>query len=365
MNLIMDVNLLNLPGQSNIDRLRSVVITRANEENQTEENLTKAANDLYLAPFATKEKIEAFFKNDKVAYKLLMSELSTNNKTEDFYKVMHNMTKQPSFFDFIKYDKKNYYDFFNEKTEFNEAFDLDNETFKDLMNFITRICYDGHGKGEILLNLLFENTVLDPYTDLYVDGKRVELKCSIGKTNGGMLKGNKQINHPRIILETIKDCLKDDIDVSILNDCTTSGIRGFNNIVNILRENEVADKLIIDAIATGVFSQFFDMKNFNQYMMFINRIMFSPDILGEQLYRLHGVCAMINYKLVCKWDYFVCLDAESGKYFIIDIPKVESIDDISWKDYKSIYENKDIIFRAGPSTTAKDERGYVSTIYCV
>lgn len=361
----MDVNLLNLPGESNMDRLRSVVITRANDENQTEENLTKAANDLYLVPFGTKEKIEAFFKNDKVAYKLLMSELSSNNKTEDFYTVMHNMTKQPSFTDFINYKNKNYYDFFVEKTEFGEVYNLDETSFIMLMDFITRICYDGHGKGEILLNLLFENTVLDPYTDLYVDGKRVELKCSIGKKNGGMLKGNKQINHPRIILETIKDCLKDDIDVSILDGCTTSGIRGFNNIVKILREKGVDDRLIINAIATGVFSQFFDMKNFNQYMMFINRIKFNSETLGEQLYRLHGVCAMINYKLVCKWDYFVCLDAESGKYFVIDIPKVEIIEDVSWKDYKAIYDDEDIIFRAGPDTYADDERGYVSKIYCV
>ena len=361
----MEEKVLNLPGQSNIEQLRSVVISRANDENQTEENLTKAANDLYLAPFSTKEKIEAFFKNDKVAYKLLMSELSSNNLTEDFYKVMHNMTKQASFSDFIKYTNKNYYDFFIEKSEFNEQFDLDDTSFRNLMNFITRISYDGHGKGEILLNLLFNNTVLDNYTDLYVDGKRVELKCGIGKTNGGMLKGNKQINHPRIILQTIKDCLKNDIDVSILDDCTTSGIKGFNNIVNILKENNVDDRLIIDSIATGVFSQFFDMNNFNQYMMFINRIKFNSDTLGEQLYRLHGVCAMINYKLVCKWDYFVCLDAESGKYFIIDIPKVDNINDISWKDYKVIYDNNDIIFRAGPSTTAKDERGYVSTVYCV
>ena len=354
-----------VPGQSNKERLRSVVIERANQENQTEENLTRAANDLYIAPFSTKEKIEAFFKNDKVAYKLLISELSSNNKTEDFFEIMNHISKQALFSDFINYEKKNYYDFFISKTEFNESFVLDDKTFKDLMQFISKICYDGHGKGEILLNLFFDNTVLHPYTDLYVDGKRVEIKCSFGKTNGGMLKGNKQINHPKIILETIKDCLKNDIDISILDECTTSGIKGFNNIVNILLAAEVDDKLIIDAVSTGVFSQFFEMKNFNQYMMFVNRIKFNHDTLGEQLYRLHGVCAMINYKLTCKWDYFVCLDAESGKYFIIDIPKVDDIDDISWKDYKAIYDNEEIIFRAGPSTTAKDERGYVSTIYCV
>jgi len=361
----MEKNVLNLPGQSNIEELRSVVITRANDENQTEENLTKAANDLYLAPFTTKEKIEAFFKNDKTAYKLLISELSSNNLIEDFYTIIHNIKTQASFKDFITYKDKNYYQFFVEKTEFNKDFTLDETKFKNLMNFISRICYDGHGKCEILFNLLFNNTTLISDKDLYVDNNHVELKSSIGKISGGLIKGNKQINHPMIILNTIKDCLKEDINVSVLDDCTTSGINGFKNIVNILRENNIEDRMIIDSVAMGIFLQFFNMKNFNQFMMFINRIKFDKEKLAEQLFRLHGVCAIINYKITCKWEYLCVCDVDSGKYLIIDVPKVENIDDISWKDYKVLYDNEDIYFRNGPATMARDERGYVSSIYCV
>jgi len=354
-----------LSGESNIEQLRSVVITRAQDKDQTEENLTKAANDLYIAPFATKEKIEAFYKNDKTPYKLLMSELAANNLTEDFYNIMHNIKSQASFIDFINYEPKNYYQFFIEKTEFIDGFIVDPEKFKKLMYCISCISYDGHGKTEILFNLLFDKTTLVNNMDLFIDGIHIELKGSSGKTNGGMLKSNKQINHPKIIMNTIKECLKNDIDEYDLDGTTTSGPLGFKKIVKILKEHNIDNRVIITALATGIFSQFFDSKWFNQFMMFVNLIDFKEETLAEQLYRLHGVCAIISYKLVDKWQYLCVNDVESGKYLIIDIPKGESIENISWRDYKALYDDINIIFRGGPSTTANDERSYVSQIYCV
>ena len=354
-----------LSGGSNLDELRSEVITRANDRNQTEENLIKAKNDLYLAPFSTKEKIEAFFKNDMVAYELLISKLAANNLTESFYNIMHHIKKLPDFDEFITYEPKNYYQFFIEKTEFIDGYIVNPDEFKFLLQFISMISYDGHGKTEIAFNLFFDKTTLLNHKDLYVNGKHIELKSSYGKSNGGMIKSSKQINHPKIIIDTIKDCLKNDIDPNILNDVTTSGIKGFNNLVNILRENNVSDKFIITAVANSIFSQFFDLIHFNQFMMFVNLINWNEEKLAEQLYRLHGVCAIISYKIVDKWDYLCVSDVESGKYLIIDIPQGQKIEDISWKDYKILYNNENIIFRGGPSTTAKDERSYVSTIYCV
>ena len=354
-----------LSGESDIEQLRSEVINRAQDENQTEENLIKAKNDLYLAPFSTKEKIEAFFKNDSVAYELLISKLAANNLTESFYNIMHHIKQLPDFEDFINYEPKDYYSFFINKTEFVDGFVVNPYEFENLIRFISMISYDGHGKTEIAFNLFFDKTTLLNHTDLYVNGKHGELKASYGKYNGGMIKSSKQINHPRIIIETIKNCLKNDIDPNILNDVTTSGIKGFNNLVNILRENNISDKFIITAVANGIFSQFFDFTWLNQFMMFVNLIDWNEDTLAEQLYRLHGVCAIISYKIVDKWDYLCVSDVESGKYLIIDIPQGQTMEDISWRDYKMLYDNKDIIFRGGPSTTAKDERSYVSTIYCV
>jgi len=353
-----------VPGQSKFEKLQSEVVELVYHPEQTEENLIGAKNRLFIAPFETKEKIEAFFKNDIVAYKLLISELESNDLKSIFYEIMHNIETLPSFSDFIKYDGS-MYDFILENTVFNNNFEVNEVKFYELMKFICLICYDGHGKSEILLNLFLNNTTLLSRRDLYVDDIHVELKCSKGNISGGMIKGAKQVSHPRIILETIKDCLKDDIDISILDNATTSGIRGFIDIVNVLRENNVDDELIVYSISNGLFSQFFDLKDNLQFNMFIRHIKFNYDELASQLYRIHGVLAIISYQLSDNWKYLCVCDAISGKYTIIEALDIKDIKDVNWKDFMKLYNNDKIIFKNGPSTTAKDERGYVSTIYCV
>lgn len=353
-----------VPGQSKFEKLQSEVVELVYHPEQTEENLIGAKNRLFIAPFETKEKIEAFFKNDIVAYKLLISELESNDLKSVFYEIMHNIKTLPSFSDFIKYDGS-MYDFILENTIFNNDFKVNEIKFYELMKFICLICYDGHGKSEILLNLFLNNTTLLSRRDLYVDDIHVELKCSKGNISGGMIKGAKQVSHPRIILETIKDCLKDDVDISILDNSTTSGIRGFIDIVNVLRENNVDDELIIYSISNGLFSQFFDLKDNLQFNMFIRHIKFNHDELASQLYRIHGVLAIISYQLSDNWKYLCVCDAISGKYTIIEALDIKDIKDVNWKDFMKLYNNDKIIFKNGPSTTAKDERGYVSTIYCV
>ena len=159
--------------------------------------------------------------------------------------------------------------------------------------------------------------------------------------------------------------MKDDVDISILDNSTTSGIRGFIDIVNVLRENNVDDELIIYSISNGLFSQFFDLKDNLQFNMFIRHIKFNHDELASQLHRIHGVLAIISYQLSDNWKYLCVCDAISGKYTIIEALDIKDIKDVNWKDFMKLYNNDKIIFKNGPSTTAKDERGYVSTIYCV
>ena len=355
-----------MPGQSEeeVAQLQSEVVELVYLPGQTKENLVGAKNRLFIASFETKEKIEAFFKNDLVAYKLLISELESNDLKADFYNIMNNISSLPSFSDFIKYNGS-MYDFILENTIFKDNFEVNEVKFYDLMKFICLICYDGHGKSEILLNLFLNNTTLLQRRDLYVDNIHVELKCSKGNISGGMIKGAKQVSHPKIILDTIKNCLKDDMDISKLDNATTSGIRGFTDIVNILRGEKIDDELIIYSISNGLFSQFFDLKDNSQFNMFIRHIKFNDETLAEQLYRIHGVLAIISYQLSDNWEYLCVCDAISGKYTIIEALPISNINDVNWKDFMKLYNNDKIIFKNGPSTTAKDERGYVSTIYCV
>jgi len=360
----MSNNELNLPGQSEIKELQSEVVELVYHPEQTKENLIGAKNKLFITPFNTKEKIEAFFKNDITAYKLLMSELESNDLKANFYTIMNNIKSFPSFKDFLVYNGS-MYDFILENTEFIDNFKVNEVDFYKLLKFICLISYDGHGKSEILLNLFLNNTILLSKKDLYVDDTHVELKCSKGNISGGMIKGAKQVSHPKIILDTIKNCLSSDIDVSLLDNATTSGIRGFTNIIDILRNKNVDDELIIYSISNGLFSQFFDTKDNSQFNMFVRHIKFNSADLASQLHRIHGVLAIISYQLSDNWKYLCVCDAISGKYTIVEALDIKDIKDVNWKDFMKLYNNDKIIFKNGPSTTAKDERGYVSTIYCV
>lgn len=341
--------------------LKNSINERVNLPDQKIENLRIANDVLYLASNNVIERMNKFFEHYPKLQKLVESQLIINSDKEFFYTAIDNIVTLPSLDSYLNSDVKDIYYVIMNNTVFKDDFTnnvLSSEDNKSkwlsCLKNIDSIVWPEHGEHEILLNFFINGGSLVPGSDINVEGIKIE-----AKKNFGMLKGAQAPAHPQVIINTIKEYIRDEVkNQKVFDNISLGGPRTIKKSIELLLDNsELTVNEIAYYFALGYFSQYFTLSNAIQFNIFLQHLKFNYsniNTLVDQIYRLHGILSIIHYQITDKWDYLFICDNESGHYEVIKAYGGETILDIHWKYYIDLYNNENITFSGGPRAKEDD-----------
>lgn len=362
------------------DIRKSIADYVSNEDNIIHiSNLIKAKNILQQLSDDEYDQLKANYKNNVNGMNLLFDLLNKRENKLDILKELANKNNADSpfpTFDDIK-NNSNLFDIIMNNNDICKMFanKIDMRKFlEDLIQTKYKDAGDkGVGRGELYLFTMFKNTKTGGKSssdtkdsvkgDVQVGGKNIEVKFSTSNSaNGGrVMASNLHLKSPNDLAKFLREELgKTNNDISI-------SIGGPSVISELLKKLETSFKLskeeAFKKIAKMYLYQFpwYEDKLYD-FEKFIDSI-YTDDInAANELIRIHGCLALMEYCESDNWDYLLVGNTQTGKYYLIDEANCK-LDKFS-ANLKTLYDDAGFIFKDGPSNSSgANIRNYVSTIY--
>lgn len=233
----------------------------------------------------------------------------------------------------------------------------DKEKAKHFLEELIKIKYkDAHdkgvGRGELYLFSLFKNTANANKGDVKIDNHDIEVKMSTSNSaNGGrVMASNLNLKSPKDMALFLEDKYN-------LSNVRLGGFNTMNNLIKNFNNEEEGFNAILEAILYQF--PWYSDKNLKILKEFIK---IDKQNLGQQLIRIHGCLALIEYHNADKWEYLLVGNTSNGNYYMIDGSKlnIDSLED----SLNYLYSDTHFVFKNGPSNSAgANNRNYVSDIY--
>lgn len=342
-----------------LNSIQQSIYNRMVDPRQSIENLNIANDVLYISSNNVTERMNKFFEHYPKLKKLVESQLIINCSKEFFYDAIDNIKELPDLDTYLYSETKDLYYVILTKTLYTDEFNkkLEDEEFRNkwisCLKIVDTIVWPEHGEHEILLNFFIKNGKMMPGSDINVEGHKIEAKKPFG-----MLKGAQTPQHPKIIFNTVKNFIKDEVNESVINKLAFGGIRNIKKSIELLsEESNLTLQEITYYIAIGYFSQYFLLSDITKFNMFLQNIKFDYNNitnLASQIFRIHGVLSVINYQITDNWEYLFVCDNDSGRYEVIKSFGADNILDVNWKYYMELFTNKNIGFTGGPRAKEDD-----------
>lgn len=269
------------------------------------------------------------------------------DKADFGFPTFDDLKTNNNLFNLLLFD--NFIDIFDDKEKANDFLSkLINISYKDINN-------KGVGRGELFLFSLFQNTTNAIKGDVNIDGNEIEVKMSTSNSsNGGrVMASNLNLKSPKDIQCFIEDKFN-------IKNIKLGGYTILNDLIKRFDNEEIGFKSILE----GLLYQFpwYSTEKLNQLNNFINKIGIDRNHLGQQLIRLHGCLALIEYCNADNWKYLLVGNTSNGNYYIID-SKNCGLDNFE-KSIENLYHDYHFVFKDGPlNSDGANNRNYVSTIY--
>lgn len=348
------------------NQLRRQIIDYINPEKEDKEEIS---NSVLIKAYQTLQSINA------ESFKKLKKEIFKGNKN-GFHKIIELLEKKgnkinvlkallqkqkynfPTINDLKENSGKTLYDVLLKK-DFIKIFNDNEESAKNFIEELLNIKYQddnnkGVGRGELCLFTLFQNTENPEKGDVKIGGQDIEVKMSTSNSsNGGrVMASNLNLKSPIDLVKYVEENY---------------------NIENIkIGGPSIIDNLIIkfenkkDAYTKLANMYLYQFPWYNEYKEKFNKVIIDlyddSKNLGEQLIRIHGCLALIEYHESDDWTYLFVGNTQNGKYYMIDGTKC-SLNQFE-NNMKMLYNDEHFTFKDGPSNTkGANIRNYVATIY--
>lgn len=342
-------------------------------------NLIKAKNILQQLSDDEYDQLKENYKNNRNGMDLLfdllnkrdnklvfLRELAKKNNPDSPFPTFNDLEKNSNLFDVIM-NNNDICNMFTDKIEMRKF-------LEDLMQMKYKDAGDkGVGRGELYLFTMFKSTKTGGKTtgdtkdsvkgDVQVGGKNIEVKFSTSNSaNGGrVMASNLHLKSPNDLAKfLIEELGKIDDDISI-------SIGGPNVISELLKTLETSFELskedAFKKIAKMYLYQFpwYEAK-LDDFEKFIDSIYANDINAANELIRIHGCLALMEYCDSDKWDYLLVGNTQTGKYYLINGTNCKL--DRFLTNLKTLYDDTGFIFKDGPSNSSgANIRNYVSTIY--
>lgn len=348
------------------DQLRKQIIdyvdpSKSNKEEISNKVLYKAYQTLQSLDSDSFKKLkEVIFKGNKNGFDELVKLLEKLGNKINVMKALLEKQKNnfPTFDDLLKNSGKTLFDVIL-KEDFIKIFNNNKESAHEFIKQLLNIKYKdandkGVGRGELCLFTLFQNTENATKGDVKIGGKDIEVKMSTSNSaNGGRVMASN------LNLKSPKDMAKYAEEKYNLKNISIGGPSVLDKLVNNF-ENKKDAFIKLSDMYLYQFPWYEDYKE--KFNKVIEDLYEDNKKLGDQLIRIHGCLALIEYHTADKWNYLFVGNTSNSKYYMIDGTKC-SLNSFE-NNMKELYNDNHFVFKDGPSNSAgANNRNYVSRIY--